>query len=177
MKELHQKIAERFIADHDEKLTLQRMAIENQVKPLLATLENLKNSTNLANLRIDVTDLRKQYLESDSISESKKLDIKDELRFLQSKLIEEERSTSKQIIDLQSTINELRYKQEITPETSLLSLTLKSGSKRKSPLMIIALGVILGGMLGIFAAFIVEFISRAKAEEKRRSLENSGSQS
>ncbi len=175
VKGLHQKIAGRFIADHNNELNLQRTAIENQINRLQATLQSLTNSTYLTTLRNDVANLRKQYLESGNISDNLKLDIKDELRFLQSKLIEEEQSTNMKTIDLQSTINELRYKLEITPKTSLLSLTLKSGSKRTSPLKIIALGVILGGMLGIFAAFIVEFINRANAEAKRRELENSGS--
>ncbi len=167
VKELHQKIAERFIAEHNEELNLQQTAIENQIKRLQATLESLNNSTYLTTLRGDVISLRKQYFESDNISDNLKLDIKDELRFLQSKLIEEEQSTNMKTVDLQSSINELRYKLEITPKTSLLSLTLKSESKRTSPLMIIALGIILGGMLGIFAAFIVEFISKVKAKEKK----------
>ena len=177
VKELHQKIADRFMADHNNELNLQRAAIKNQIKRLQATLQSLSNSTYLTTLRNDVVNLRKQYLESDNISDNLKLNIKEELRFLQSKLIEEEQSTNMKTIDLQSTINELRYKLEITPKTSLLSLTLKSDSKRTSPLMIVALGVILGGMLGIFAAFIVEFINRANAEAKRRELENSASQS
>ena len=167
VKQLHQKIADNFIADHNQELNLQRSAIKNQIKRLQATLNSLSNSTYLVTLRNDVVSLRKQFLEFPNISDSVKLDIKDELRFLQTKLIEEEQSTSMKTIDLRSSIDELRYKLDITPETSLLSLTLISGSKSTSPVMIIALGVILGGMLGIFTAFIAEFISKVKAADQK----------
>ena len=171
VEELHKAIAERLIADHDKQLNQNRVAIENQIDRLRLTLDSLKNSTYLTTLRNDVASLRKRYLDSEGLSDNMKLDVKDELRFLQTKLIEEEQSTTMKTIDMQSKINELRYQLETTPKTTLISLALESEKKRRSSLVVIALGIILGGILGIFAAFMIEFIGKVKEEDKKREAE------
>lgn len=167
VKKMHEEIAKKFIAEHDEKLNQNKVAFENKINRLSLTIESLKNSTYLTTLRNNVASLRKRYLDSGEISDNIKLDIKDELRFLQTKLIEEEQSTIVKTIDMQSKINDLRFQLETTPKTSLISIALETEKKRRSPFLIIALGVILGGLLGIFAAFFAEFISKVKDEEKR----------
>lgn len=172
VKQLHKLVAERLIAEHDKQLSQNRTAIENQIERLRLTLEGLKNSTYLTTLRNDVATLRQRYLDSEDLSENVKLDLKDELRFLQNKLIEEEQATTMKTIEMQSTINELRYQLETIPKTSLAGLALETDKKGRSPLVIITLGIILGGILGIFAAFMVELLSKVKEEEKRRAAEN-----
>lgn len=172
VKQLHKLVAERLVADHNKQLSQNKTAIENQIERLRLTLESLKSSTYLTTLRNDVATLRQRYLDSEGLSNNEKLDLKDELRFLQNKLIEEEQSTTMKTIEMQSKLNELRYQLETMPETSLAGLALETDKKGRSPLVIIALGVILGGILGIFTAFMVELLSKVKEEEKRRAAEN-----
>ncbi|ALP53230.1 hypothetical protein Tel_08715 [Candidatus Tenderia electrophaga] len=169
VNELHSMVAQRFIAEHDKKLNQERVAIQNQIERLRLTLESIKNSGYLTVLRDDVATLRQQYLEAQNISDSVRLSVKDELRFLQTKLIEEEQAATTRSIELQSKINELRYKLDTMPETALISVTLETAKTTgTSPLMIIALGIILGGMLGVFAAFMVEFLSKVKHEKEKQ---------
>lgn len=171
VKQLHNMAAQRFIAEHQAQLDQARLAIENQIERLRLTLENLNNSSYLTTLREDVAALRQQFLESDTLSDNRKLDLKDELRFLQTKLIEEEQAATARTIEIQTRINELRYQLETLPKTALVSLALETDRQRTSPLMIIALGIILGGMLGVFAAFMVEFLAKVKAEDQKRRTE------
>lgn len=169
VNELHSMVAQHFIAEHDKKLNQERVAIQNQIERLRLTLESIKNSGYLTVLRDNVAALRQQYLEAQNISDSVRLSVKDELRFLQTKLIEEEQAATGRSIELQSKINELRYKLDTMPETALISVTLETAKTTgTSPLMIIALGIILGGMLGVFAAFMVEFLSKVKHEKEKQ---------
>lgn len=171
VKQLHNMAAQRFIAEHQAQLDQARVAIENQIERLRLTLENLNNSGYLTTLREDVASLRQQFLESDALSEDKKSALKDELRFLQTKLIEEEQAAATRTIEIETRINELHYQLETLPKTALISLALETDRQRTSPLMIIALGIILGGMLGIFAAFMMEFLGKVKAEDQKRRTE------
>jgi len=167
VQQLHKMVADRLIADHEKQLDQKNEAIKNHIENLRLTLDNLKNSTYLTSLRDDIKSLRKEYLNSQNLSDNVKLDMKDELRSLQSKLIDEQKSADMKSIDIQSKINDLKFQIETTPKTSLNSLALKTDSKGRSPILIIALGIILGGILGIFAAFMVEFIGKVKEEEKK----------
>lgn len=172
VKQLHKMVAEGVITDHDKQLNQIRTAIEKQIEHLRLTLESLKNSTYLTSLRDEVKSLRKEYLSSQDISDNVKLDMRDELRNLQNKLIEEEKSANIESIDIQNTINDLKFQLETTPKTSLTGLALETDKKGRSPLLIIVLGVILGGILGIFAAFMVEFLGKVKDETEKREQES-----
>jgi hypothetical protein len=170
VQQLHKMVADRLIADHEKQFAQKKEATKNQIDQLRLILENLKNSTYLTSLRDDIKSLRKEYINSQNLSDNVKLDMKDELRSLENKLIEEEKSANTSAIDTQSKINDLKFQMESTPKTSLTSLALETDKKSRSSIVIIALGIILGGILGIFAAFMAELLGKVKEEESKQAM-------
>lgn len=165
VRTLHTAVGKRLIEDHAILFEKQLASLKTLADNYTTILRDLQDNNYAGALGENINALK------DRIARGKnEADLVDrlrlELKFAHSELAREHQQIKLASVDTQTKLDQLRMQIATAQNTSLVSVASEFESKGgKSPLMMGVLGLVLGGILGIFAAFVMEFMLKVKASK------------
>lgn len=159
---LHTAIGKRLVDDHSALFEKQLISLKSLANNYTTTLHALQNNNYAEALGENINALK------DKLARSKnETDMQDrlrlELKFAHSELAREQQQIKLASIDTQTKLDQLLIQIASAQNTALIATATEYARSGKSPLMMGVLGLMLGGLLGVFAAFLMEFALKVKS--------------
>lgn len=162
VRTLHTAVGKRLIEDHAILFEKQLASLKTLADNYTTILRDLQDNNYAGALGENINALKDRIArgknEADLVDR-----LKLELKFAHSELAREHQQIKLASVDTQTKLDQLRMQIATAQNTSLVSVASEFESKGKSPLITGVLGLVLGGILGIFTAFLVEFALKIKS--------------
>ncbi|MBI3773895.1 MAG: hypothetical protein HY272_14515 [Gammaproteobacteria bacterium] len=162
VRTLHTAISKRLIEDHAVLFEKQLTSLKTLADNYATTLRDLQNNNYAGALGENINALKDKIAHTKSATDTQDR-LKLELKFAHSELAREQQQIKVAGIDTQTKLDQLRMQIATAQNTSLISTASEYERKGKSPLVMGVLGLVLGGILGVFAAFLMEFALKVKS--------------
>lgn len=145
---LLQKINETVLAEHKEKYASAVFALKGKIASLEKNMEILDNDIEGLNSKVETSGKNNEVVNS-------------LLTFENVKLKQQRVTLSMDILNLELQASELKA----SPTTVIIEPTVNEEPTNQKTLLILAVALVIGALMGIFATFFMEFVERAKVNK------------
>lgn len=162
VRTLHSAVSKKLIDSHTILFDQQIASLKTLADNYASILRDLQNNNYAGVLGENISALKDKIARTRSDSDlHDRLEL--ELKFNHSELAREQQQTKLASVDTQNKLDQLRLQIATAKNTSLVAVASETERKSKSPVVMVVLGFVLGGILGIFVAFLAEFRLKVKA--------------
>lgn len=162
VRTLHTAVSKQLIDAHTILFTQQTSSLKTLADNYSTILRDLQNNDYAGALSENINALKDKIARSTGNGDYQDR-LRLELKFAHSELAREQQQIKLASVDTQTKLDQLRIQIATAQNTSLVSTASEYAREGKSPFIMGVLGFVLGGILGVFAAFLAEFMLKVKA--------------